>query len=116
MQLTSEAVANRYFVLQAKTASGPKKVCMLHERCVELLMMARLETDKRRREYLDKAQNILFQLQSSLIIDDSVSQGLFYLYDYSYISLEKGDMSSIVKALVVMTKLKDTFQDLILRI
>jgi flagellin-specific chaperone FliS len=115
MQATARNVAQKYLTMQAQTASGPKKILMLHERCVDLITAARLRDGGSRRRCLDLAQNILAQLQTALRPSDSVSQGLFYLYDYAYTQLERGEWTDMVNALAIIRNLRDTFRLLYLR-
>jgi flagellin-specific chaperone FliS len=87
---------------------------MLHERCVELIMMARLASARQRRAYLDKTQNIFSQLQATLLVEDELSRGLFYLYDYSYALLQRGTWQDMAHVLAIVRTLRDTFRQLYL--
>lgn len=108
---TSEA-ASQYAKLQIQTATKPKKICMLHARCVEFVAMAHERVNGERRDALNRAQNILAQLEASLGSDDPVSKSLFYLYDYCYVLLENGDETDIGNAFSVLAELRNTFDEL----
>ena len=96
----------RKFCIQ--TAPRNKSIYLLHEKCTHLLIRARGYRDKRR-ELLDRAQNILAQFQASLIEGDLVSDGLFFVYDYCYALLDNNDDESIRNALALLSPLKNTF-------
>ncbi len=113
MKKTQSHIAKHYATMQIETASRQKRIYMLHEKCVDLIQIAYTKEESEKRDNLDKAQNILAQFQSALRIEDNVSQSLFYIYDYSYILLEKGDKESCLKAIQVMSTLRDTFKQLL---
>lgn len=115
MKLKHPDVANYYTKMQIETASTQKKLTMLHEKCVVLIIKAIAGSGLERRMHLDSAQNILAQFQSALRIEDSVSQGLFFIYDYSYVLLERGDSENCKKAMEVMSVIRDTFKQLLLK-
>ena len=113
MSPSSAEAARHYAQLQIKTASHPKRICMLHARCAELTLVAEAEeTMEKRRLVLDKAQNILAQLQAVLQVDDTVSRSLFYLYDYCYVLLGRGEASDCAQARHIIVILRDTFEQL----
>ncbi len=110
----STDVAEYYSRKQIETASKSKKICMLHERCVYLLLQSNEVTSKKPL-LLIKVQNILSQLQLSLILHDPIAQSLFYLYDYCYLCLERGNVQDIKNTLEILEILKNTFQKLLKR-
>ena len=87
---------------------------MLHDRGMSFLLLAQ-SAPLGKSFYCIKVQNILSQLQRSLRITDSVSQSLFYLYDYCYLCLERGGDSAIADVLEILGILKDTFRKLLRR-
>jgi flagellin-specific chaperone FliS len=107
-------IADRYSATQISTAPKSRALYMLHEKCVQFCLMA-VETAGRTEKdaLLDKAQNILSQLQASLMVTDAVSEGLFFLYDYSYLLLEQRGAEDIVSAIDVLKILRDTFNQLL---
>ena len=112
MFMMSQKKATEYYKkIQIQTASHEKIICMLHERCYELMQKAlNSKSVFERHEYICKAQNILVQLQKSLINTDSVSQGLFYIYDFVYLLLQKERQNqSLGSAIRVFNKIQDTF-------
>ena len=104
-------VAEYYFREQAETAPKSKAICMLHDRCMFFLLKT-LTVSREKQFFLIKAQNILAQLQLALRISDSVSRGLFYLYDYCYLCLERGDDQNINNSLEIIGILSETFRKL----
>jgi flagellar biosynthetic protein FliS len=116
MKLRESDVADHYLTMQIDTASRQKQICMLHDKCVEHIIMACTKSGEDKRDRLDKAQNILSQFQAALRVKDNISQSLFYLYDYSYVLLEENNNQSCRRALEVMRVLRDTFRTLLLTI
>ena len=116
MKLTEPDIAEHYTKMQIVTASRPKQITMMHEKCVLLITRAIMVSGDERRKRLDNAQNILAQFQSSLRIEDNVSAGLFYIYDYSYMLLERGESDDCKKAIDLIITLRDTFKELLLRL
>ncbi len=116
MKLTEPDIAEHYTRMQIVTASRPKQITMMHEKCVLQITRAIMVSGEERRERLDNAQNILAQFQSALRIEDNVSEGLFYIYDYSYMLLERGESDDCKKAVEVIRVLRDTFKELLLHL
>lgn len=113
MSPTFAEAALHYAKLQINTASHPKRICMLHSRCAELTVIAEAEKNPaKRRIILDKAQNILAQLQAVLQVDDTVSRSLFYLYDYCYVLLGRGESADCIQSRQILVTLRDTFEQL----
>ena len=108
-------VAEYYTKVQIETASKKKAVCMLHERCMFFILRAQTAPADKKKFYCAKAQNILSQLQSSLHITDSISQGIFYLYDYCYVILGRGKDGDLVNALEIINILNSAFRSLLRR-
>ncbi len=106
---TRTIAAKNYAKIQVETATVRRAICMLHEKCVQFLGAA-LDFPGQRPVFLAKSQNILSQLQMSLRVEDSVSEGLFLLYDYCYAALERGSDKDVTSAGNVMTTLRDTFR------
>jgi flagellin-specific chaperone FliS len=61
---------------------------------------------------INQAQNIIAQLERSLKVDDQLSRSLYLLYDYCYCQLEKDRVDEWRKALLIMSNLRDTFDQL----
>lgn len=98
--------------MQIHTASNPANICMLHTRCTYFLKQALIINQPHYRLFLDKAQNIIAELEHALIVEDNLSRSLFYIYDYCYILLENNDPEKIRNALFLITLLRDTFTEL----
>lgn len=98
-----------YTRIQVQTATHARVICMLHEKCEQLIRLAISSEVQDRRLQLDHAQNIIAQLERSLVNSDQVSKSLYLLYDYCYCSLESGVSSDCVKALGVIASLRDIF-------
>lgn len=104
-------VTAHYSKMQVETASKNKQITMLHMRCVDLIRWARDLSAVERRENLRKAQNILAQLEAALRDGDQVAQGLYYIYDYSYMLLQRGNNDDCQKAEEVLSVICDTFKE-----
>ncbi len=108
-------VAFYYRKMQIETSSRQKQLTMLHEKCLEFIKVAEADIGLKRRLRLERAQNILTQLQAALRIEDSLSQGLFYIYDYLYVLLERGNNDDCQKAREVIAVICDTFRQLLVK-
>ncbi len=106
-------MSKAYSSMQVHTASNPANICMLHTRCIFFVKQALIDNQPNYRSFLDKAQNIIAELEHALIIDDNLSRSLFYIYDYCYILLEQNDPEKIRNALILLTLLRDTFTELV---
>jgi flagellin-specific chaperone FliS len=105
---SSPDVADYYATVQIQTASKTRAICMLHEKCVQFIS-ASLDSPPERYSFVVKAQNILSQLERSLIREDRISQSLFFLYDYCYVILERGGDEDLNNAGEILAILRDTF-------
>ena len=107
--------ARKYASMQIQTASNSRVICMLHAKCISLIQKAsEIQNDQSgRRLLLDRAQNILAELERVLVVDDDLSQGLFYLYDYCYCLLENSEKDSYRQAISILSLLRDTFNTLL---
>jgi flagellin-specific chaperone FliS len=106
--LSYSDVADYYAAVQIQTASKPRAICMLHEKCVQFISAA-LDSPPERHAFIIKSQNILAQLERSLIRDDTISQSLFYLYDYCFVILRRGTDEDLTSAGEILAILRDTF-------
>jgi len=113
MNLNREQIAKYYQHMQIDTASRQKQLVMLHDRLYTLIRDAIILGVEGRRERLDKAQNIVVQLQIALKLDqdDEVTHSLFLLYDYTYVQLETKDVVKYREALKVVEVIRDTFAE-----
>jgi len=108
VRTTAQEVAGHYNKMGIETAPKRKIIYLLHEKCVHLLNRSIYDTEKRR-YLLDRAQNIIVQLQSALIREDTVAESLYQLYDYAYARLENGGETDIANVQAIMRQLTDTY-------
>lgn len=101
-----------YTSMQISTSSNPANICMLHTKCTYFLKQVLKQDPEQSRLLLDKVQNIIAELEHALIVEDSLSRSLFYIYDYCYSLLESTDTEKIENALSLITVLRDTFDEL----
>ncbi|MDD5672602.1 MAG: flagellar protein FliS [Chitinivibrionales bacterium] len=107
-QTTAHDIAAYYSRVQILSASKARLLCMLHEKC--LFFCIKLRNNGAEFPVLaPRIQNILAQLQMSLIVNDTVSKGLFYLYDYCYVRLNAPDPDAVENVFDVMLVLFETF-------
>jgi flagellin-specific chaperone FliS len=105
---TAPEIAAHYSRMQIITATKARALCMLHEKV--LFNCIRLRNDIGDYPVLaPRIQNILAQLQMSLVATDRISQGLFYLYDYCFILMNRPDEQAIENVFDIMLILFDTF-------
>lgn len=102
------SVAEHYKTFSLQTTPKNRAVYLLHEKCIYLLNQAERYLEKRRL-LLTKVQNILVQLQTALIGEDVVTDGLHCIYDYAYVRLESGTDDDIVDARQVLLPIKEAF-------
>lgn len=110
---SSSQMTKAYASMQISTSSNPANICMLHTRCIYFIKQALLQDQIEKRTLLNKAQNIIAELEHALVIEDNLSRSLFYIYDYCYVHLEKTDPENIQHALTLITLLRDTFTELL---
>jgi flagellar biosynthetic protein FliS len=103
--------AKIYERTRISTSSNPRIIYMLHCKCVQLIQQS-LE-DVEHRTMLIRAQNIIAELEHALIIEDELSQGLFYIYDYCYCLLETDNLLHKQHAISTLCILRDTFGQLL---
>ncbi len=117
MQINQKNIANYYKQMQINTASNQKHIVMLHDKLFAYVRDSITEGQDKRRERLDKAQNIIVQLQIALKLDreDELTHSLFLLYDYAYVLLDKNDIVGHRESLKVIEVLRDTFVELFKR-
>jgi len=101
-------VAEYYAAVQIQTASKTKTICMLHEKCVQFISAA-LDSPSLRHSSIIRAQNILAQLERSLVRDDAISHSLFYLYDYCFVILRRATDDDLTNAGEILAVLRGTF-------
>jgi len=114
MHINRKNIAKYYQKMQVDTASNQKQIVMLHDKLFTLVRDSIIHGKEKRRERLDKAQNILVQLQIALKAnqsEDEVIQSLFLLYDYVYVRLDKDDIAGHREGLKVIEIIRETFTE-----
>jgi len=113
MNFKREKIVQYYQQIQVETASRKKQILMLHDRLYTLVRDAIFLQTGAQRDRLNKAQNIIAQLQTALKLDpeDEVSHSLFLLYDYIYAQLETSDVLKYRAAIRVIQVIRDTFEE-----
>ena len=102
--------AEEYAQQQIQGAGKLKSLQMLHEGGVRFLKHALADTENRA-ENIIKTQNIIAQLQMTLKPEKGeLAELIFYLYDYIYVQLEKGDEASINNSVMLFNHLIHTFR------
>lgn len=102
-----------YSSMQISTSSNTVNICMLHTKCTYFLKQAlQQQNPDQKRLLLDKVQNIIAELEHSLIVEDNLSRSLFYIYDYCYSLLESTNAETIGNALSLLQVLRDTLNEL----
>lgn len=133
MDLSRKSIAGYYHKMQVETASEKKQLVLLHEKVVTNIDRA-LNHDTafaQKRLKLNKAQNILSQLQIALKTDsipdtvpendeeiseeDSLINSLFHLYEYLYNKLDSQDSADWEDGLEIAQTLLSTFTELLNR-
>lgn len=133
MEFNRKSIANYYNKMQVETASDQKQLVLLHEKVVSNIDRA-LHNDTEfahQRLKLNKAQNILSQLQIALKTEhipevlpedeeeippqDSMINSLFHLYEYLYNKLESQDTTDWEDGLEIARTLCETFKELLNR-
>lgn len=102
--------AQQYLENHLRTAGKLKSLQLLHQGCAKNIRRALTEPDNRA-EYILKSQNIVAQLQMALDLrDGNIAELIFYVYDYVYKMLEKGDTLSLSHAWELMEHMSVTFR------
>ncbi|MCL2184191.1 MAG: flagellar protein FliS [Chitinispirillia bacterium] len=101
--------ARQYENQKVRTTSFRGLICFMHDQA--LLFIIKGIEDGSRRE-LEKAQNLIFQLELAVNKSEDASIVLADLYTYCYYLLEQTDPQSILTAKKVMETLAATFNQL----
>jgi len=106
--LTKTNVDN-YETLRIKTTSLKGLVCLLHDRTLLLIKKGMEEGSKRD---IERAQNLIFQLELAVDRDEDASHVLADLYAYCYYLLERTDAQSVTAARKIIETLSGAFNAL----
>lgn len=91
------------------TATHPQIIRIIHSNCVTLIKQAAEADPVHGRNLIVHVQNLLAELEGTLKVDDELSKGLFYLYDYCYCLLETDVPADHTLVLSILSLLRDTF-------
>ncbi|MDR0330806.1 MAG: flagellar protein FliS [Chitinispirillales bacterium] len=99
----------QYDVTRIRTTSLKGLVCLLHDRTLSFIKKG-LEEGNRRE--IEKAQNLIFQLELAVNKNEDASTVLADLYAYCYYLLEKTDTQSVIVARKIIETLSEAFGQL----
>ena len=106
---TTSDIARHYSRMQLETAPHPQIIWQMHVKAAQLVKQAATVETGIRRFLLTRAQNLLAELESSLKVNDEISKGIFYLYDYCYCLLDSDSAENHRLAYNLLSTLRDTF-------
>ena len=98
-----------YENLKVRTTSLKGLICFMHDQTVTLIQKG-IEDGSRRN--IEKAQNLIFQLELAVNKNEDASIVLADLYTYCYYLLEQTDPQSILTARKILETLAETFNQL----
>jgi flagellin-specific chaperone FliS len=99
----------RYDATRINTTSLKGLVCLLHQRAI-VLIRRWLEGSGGRD--IERAQNLLFQLELAVDREENASRVLADLYAYCYYLLERPDPRSVTVARKILETLAEAFNGL----
>ena len=99
----------KYDSIRIRTTSLKGLVCYMHGKTLALIKKG-LEDGSRRN--IEKAQNLIFQLELAVNKNEDASKVLADLYAYCYYLLERTDPQSIIVAKKILETLSETFSQL----
>jgi len=100
----------KYEAMRIATTSLKGLVCLLHERALVLIKKG-LEGGGDGRD-LERAQNLIFQLELAVDREEDASRVLADLYAYCYYLLEMPDPRSVTVAKKILETLSEEFRRL----
>jgi flagellin-specific chaperone FliS len=106
---TATEIARHYSRMRLETAPHQQIIWLMHARAAQFVKQAATVEAGLRRFLLTRAQNLLAELETSLKVDDEISKGLFYLYDYCYCLIDTDNPENHKLAHRVLSTLRDTF-------
>jgi len=98
--------AQRYDEMQVQTSGLKSLVCLMHRKTLSLI---RKGVEEGSRRDIEKAQNLIFQLELALDRNEKTSELLAELYAYCYYLLESGNTKSIMVARKILETLSGAF-------
>jgi flagellin-specific chaperone FliS len=117
VRVDPEAVSWHYRQMQILTLPQYSRVAFLHETMLNTVRQAIAGEEKDIRKRLDRVQNILYQLTTTVKTDNEdeendLANELLLLYDYLYVKLENEDIASMNDSMEVLSVLNETFDKL----
>jgi len=109
MPIDESKTARLYENQKVRTTSFKGLICFMHD---QTLMLIKKGIEDGSRRDIEKAQNLIFQLELAVSKDEDASKVLADLYTYCYYLLEKTDPQSILVARKIMETLGDAFNQL----
>jgi flagellin-specific chaperone FliS len=98
--------AELYNEMQVQTSGLKSLVCLMHRKTLSLI---RKGIEEGSRRDIEKAQNLIFQLELALDRNEKTSELLAELYAYCYYLLESGNTHSIIVARKILETLGGAF-------
>jgi len=98
--------AQRYDETQVQTSGIKGLICLMHRKTLSLI---RKGIEEGSRRDIEKAQNLVFQLELALDRNEKTSELLAELYAYCYYLLESGNTQSIMVARKILETLSGAF-------
>lgn len=99
----------KYDSMRINTTSLKGLVCLLHDRTLMLIRRGLEDGDRRD---IERAQNLIFQLELAVDREEDASQVLADLYAYCYYLLERPDTQSVTVARKILETLSEAFNGL----
>jgi flagellin-specific chaperone FliS len=99
----------KYEAMRIATTSLKGLVCLLHERTLVLIKKGLEDGDRRD---MERAQNLIFQLELAVDRDEDASKVLADLYAYCYYLLEMPSPQSVTVAKRILETLSEEFNRL----
>jgi flagellin-specific chaperone FliS len=110
MPTNTSKTARHYENIRVKTTSLKGLICYMHGQTLALLKKGIEEGGKRD---IERAQNLIFQLELAVNKNEDASKMLADLYAYCYYLLEKNDPQNIIVAKKILETLSDAFHQLL---
>ncbi|MFP4162509.1 MAG: hypothetical protein ACLFQB_01390 [Chitinispirillaceae bacterium] len=100
---------NHYSNMQIQTTGLKKLICLIHEKTIFYIKKG---MDEGQRRDLEKAQNLIYQLEIAIDRKDDYSDLLAEIYSYCYHLIETHQLDNINQAKELMEILCSTFDRL----
>lgn len=119
--MSAQNAYNAYKQNSITTASPGELTLMLYNGCLKFINQAKKCIEAKniegRNRYIQKAQDIIYELQVTLNMDIEVSKNMFNLYDYMYQQLTqaniKNDLVILAEVEGLVVEFRDTWKEVI---